>query len=175
MRHAPTGRQSSTPARDGLEAGIPMSRQPVRRTWTPTVRGMALPAWLPVAPPGVPQPQVWWLAQQRLKAELTSAQYSSWLANTDLYRRPDGFLVLVTRSTFAAEHIAQRWGERIAWVLSQVTGQRCPLEVRPWRPRDGRPRGESQGHLMVAPERGALAMPAALPPVRMASRSDPVP
>ena len=73
---------------------------------------------------------LWLMAQQRLRAELTPAQYSSWLANTDLYRAPDGVLVLVTRTTFAAELIARRWGERIQWVLGDITGRACPVAVQ---------------------------------------------
>src|SRR5258706_611851 len=54
-----------------------------------------------VATPYVSMAHLWLMAQQRLRTELTPAQYSSWLGSTDLYRAPDGALVLVTRTTFA--------------------------------------------------------------------------
>jgi hypothetical protein len=84
--------------------------------------------------PYVPMAQVWRMAQQRLRAELTPAQYSSWLVNTELYRAPDGALVLVTRTTFAAELIARRWGERIQWALGDIMGLVVPLTVQMRRP-----------------------------------------
>ena len=70
---------------------------------------------------------LWQVARQRLREDLTAAQYTSWLVGTDLVRAPDGTYVLLTRTTFAAEHIHRQWGERIAWILSGVTGRRCTL------------------------------------------------
>jgi DnaA N-terminal domain len=83
-----------------------------------------------VVTPDVPMAHLWHMARQRLRADLTPAQYSSWLVNTELYRVPDGSLVLVTGTTFAAELIARRWGERIQWVLSEITGRVVTLTVR---------------------------------------------
>jgi hypothetical protein len=86
------------------------------------------------ASPYVSMTHLWRMVQQRLRADLTSAQYSSWLANTELYRAPDDALVLVTRTTFAAELIARRWGARIHSMLCEITGQGVPLRVQRRRP-----------------------------------------
>jgi chromosomal replication initiation ATPase DnaA len=94
-----------------------------------------------VARPYVPMAPLWRMAQQRLRAELTPAQYGSWLVNTDLYRAPDGSLVLVTHTTFAAELIARRWGERIQWVLGDIMSQVVPLTVKMQRPGSAVPDG----------------------------------
>jgi hypothetical protein len=89
----------------------------------------------------VPMGPLWHIARQRLRADLTPAQFSSWLANTDLYRAPDGALVLVTRNTFAAELIARRWGERIQWILGDISGHACTFVVKTRRPSGAVPDG----------------------------------
>jgi hypothetical protein len=94
-----------------------------------------------VASPYVPMAPLWRMARERLRAELTPAQYSSWLVNTDLYRAPDGALVLVAHTTFAAELIARRWGERIQWVLGDIMSQVVPLTVKMQRPGSAVPDG----------------------------------
>lgn len=86
------------------------------------------------ASPYVSMTHLWRMVQQRLRAELTSAQFNSWLANTELYRAPDDALVLLTRTTFAAELIARRWGARISSMLREITGQGVPLRVQRRRP-----------------------------------------
>jgi hypothetical protein len=105
-----------------------------------------------------PMGHLWHIARQRLRADLTPAQYSSWLANTDLYCAPDGSLVLATRSTFAAELIARRWSERIQWVLSDITGRACTLTVTTRRPSSAAPTAEGHpAHLTSHTHSGAGA------------------
>jgi hypothetical protein len=84
--------------------------------------------------PYEPMRHLWFLARQNLRAELTPAQYGSWLADTELVRAADGSLVVVTRTNFAADLIARRWGDRIRWLLGQITGRDQALAVAVRRP-----------------------------------------
>ena len=89
----------------------------------------------------LPVRHLWCMARQRLRADLTAAQYSSWLVNTELYRGSDGSLVLRAGTTFAADLIARRWGQRIQWILSDMTGQVATLSVRAQLPGSDVPEG----------------------------------
>ena len=73
---------------------------------------------------------LWQMARQRLRADVSAAQYTSWLVGTDLVRAPDGTYLLLTRTTFAAEHISRIWGHRIAWILREITGRPCVLNTQ---------------------------------------------
>lgn len=80
--------------------------------------------------PREPMWHLWLLVRQRLRANLTQAQFSSWLVNTKLYRTSDSTLVLVTHSAYAAELIDLRWGERIRQIIHEITGQDIVLTIR---------------------------------------------
>lgn len=82
---------------------------------------------------------LWQMVRQHLRADVTAAQYTSWLVGTALVRAPDGTYVLLTRTTFAAEHISRLWGQRIARILGGMTGRPCVLTFQ--RRLDGVPDG----------------------------------
>jgi hypothetical protein len=81
------------------------------------------------APPHVAVPHISSMEQQRLRAELTLAQYFTWFVMTKRSRTSDGAMVLVTHSSCAAEFIARNWGDHFRWTLSNMTGRTCPLTL----------------------------------------------
>ncbi|MBF6589554.1 MAG: chromosomal replication initiator protein DnaA [Ktedonobacterales bacterium] len=73
--------------------------------------------------------QVWHAAQERLRREMTRAQFETWLRGTHLRAADDGATILNVRTTFAKELLENRYRERIAAVIAEVTGRPCALRI----------------------------------------------
>jgi chromosomal replication initiator protein DnaA len=74
--------------------------------------------------------QVWRTALERLRREMTRAQFDAWLRGTQLVETgEDGVAVLRVRTTFAREMLETRFRERIEAAIHEVTNQRCRLRV----------------------------------------------
>jgi chromosomal replication initiator protein len=72
---------------------------------------------------------VWRAAQERLRQEMTRAQFDTWLRGTWLADDRDGVTVLCVRTTFAKELLETRYRERIEAAIASVTGKSCTLEL----------------------------------------------
>jgi chromosomal replication initiator protein DnaA len=72
---------------------------------------------------------IWRGAQERLRQEMSSAQFETWLRGTQLRLDEDGVAELQVRTTFAKELLESRYRERIEAAIASVTGQPCALEV----------------------------------------------
>jgi chromosomal replication initiator protein len=72
---------------------------------------------------------VWRGAQERLRQEMSSAQFETWLRGTQLHLAEDGAAELEVRTTFAKELLESRYRERIEAAIAGVTGQPCALQV----------------------------------------------
>jgi chromosomal replication initiator protein len=72
---------------------------------------------------------IWRGAQERLRQEMSSAQFETWLRGTQLRIDEDGAAELQVRTTFAKELLESRYRERIEAAIASVTGQPCALEV----------------------------------------------
>ncbi|HEX6122731.1 MAG TPA: chromosomal replication initiator protein DnaA [Ktedonobacterales bacterium] len=72
---------------------------------------------------------IWRAAQERLRREMTPAQFDTWLRGTSLAADDDGTSVLCVRSTFAKELLESRYRERIQAAIGEVTGQQCALRI----------------------------------------------
>ncbi len=72
---------------------------------------------------------VWRAAQDRLRQQMTRAQFDTWLRGTWLDVGDDGATVLRVRTTFAKELLETRFRERIEAAVSEVTGKPCRLSV----------------------------------------------
>lgn len=72
---------------------------------------------------------VWHSAQERLRQQMTRAQFDTWLRGTWLSASADGVTTLCVRTTFAKEQLETRFRERIAAAISEVTGQSCVLRI----------------------------------------------
>jgi chromosomal replication initiator protein len=72
---------------------------------------------------------VWRAAQERLRQEMTRAQFDTWLRGTWLADDRDGVTVLCVRTTFARELLETRYRERIEAAIASVTGKSCTLEL----------------------------------------------
>jgi chromosomal replication initiation ATPase DnaA len=70
---------------------------------------------------------VWRGAQERLRQEMSSAQFETWLRGTQLRLDEDGAAELQVRTTFAKELLESRYRERIEAAIASVTGQPCAL------------------------------------------------
>ncbi len=73
--------------------------------------------------------QVWRAAQQRLRPQMTGAQFETWLGGTSLARATNGAAVLSVRTTFAREMLETRFRERIETAIREVTGKPCSLRI----------------------------------------------
>ncbi len=73
--------------------------------------------------------QVWRAAQQRLRPQMTGAQFETWLGGTSLARATNGAAVLNVRTTFAREMLETRFRERIEAAIREVTGKPCSLHI----------------------------------------------
>jgi chromosomal replication initiator protein DnaA len=72
---------------------------------------------------------VWRGAQERLRQEMSSAQFETWLRGTQLLLDEDGAAELQVRTTFAKELLESRYRERIEAAIAGVIGAPCALEV----------------------------------------------
>lgn len=72
---------------------------------------------------------VWHSAQERLRQQMTRAQFDTWLRGTWLSASADGVTTLCVRTTFAKEQLETRFRERIAAAIGEVTGQSCVLRI----------------------------------------------
>jgi chromosomal replication initiator protein len=72
---------------------------------------------------------VWRAALERLRRELSRAQYDTWLRGTHLAFTDDGVCVLRVRTTFAKDMLETRYRERIGAAIAEVTGEPCRLEI----------------------------------------------
>jgi chromosomal replication initiator protein len=72
---------------------------------------------------------IWRGAQERLRQEMSSAQFETWLRGTQLHLDADGAAELQVRTTFAKELLESRYRERIEAAIASVTGQPCALAV----------------------------------------------
>ncbi|HEX8033758.1 MAG TPA: DnaA/Hda family protein, partial [Ktedonobacterales bacterium] len=72
---------------------------------------------------------VWRSAQERLRQQMTRAQFDTWLRGTWLSTSADGLMTLCVRTTFAKEQLETRFRERIAAAIGEVTGQSCVLRI----------------------------------------------
>ena len=72
---------------------------------------------------------VWRAAQERLRQQMTRAQFDTWLRGTWLTSSGDGATLLCVRTTFAKELLESRYLDRIAAAIAGVTGQPCALRV----------------------------------------------
>jgi chromosomal replication initiator protein len=92
--------------------------------------------------------QVWRAAQQRLRPQMTGAQFETWLGGTSLARATNGAAVLSVRTTFAREMLETRFRERIEVAIREVTGKHCSLRivVAPEGPADDEPEPAPASH-----------------------------
>ena len=73
---------------------------------------------------------VWRAALDRLRRELTRAQFDTWLRGTQLTAAgEDGIATLRVRTTFARELLESRYRERIEAAITDVTGHPCRLRI----------------------------------------------
>ncbi|HLJ80229.1 MAG TPA: DnaA/Hda family protein, partial [Ktedonobacterales bacterium] len=72
---------------------------------------------------------VWRAAQERLRQQMTRAQFDTWLRGTWLSPASDGATLLCVRTTFAKELLESRFRDRIEAAIAGVTGQPCRLRV----------------------------------------------
>ncbi|HEY7781008.1 MAG TPA: chromosomal replication initiator protein DnaA [Ktedonobacterales bacterium] len=73
---------------------------------------------------------VWRAALDRLRGEMTRAQFDTWLRGTDLaHDGEDGVAVLRVGTAFARAQLESRFRERIELAIAQVTGHPCVLRV----------------------------------------------
>ena len=72
---------------------------------------------------------VWRTAQERLRQQMTRAQFDTWLRGTWLASASDGATLLCVRTTFAKELLESRFRDRIEAAIASVTGQPCRLRV----------------------------------------------
>lgn len=72
---------------------------------------------------------VWRAAQDRLRQQMSRAQFETWLGGTWLTMAEDGATVLAVRTTFARELLETRFRDRIESAITSVTGQPCTLRI----------------------------------------------
>jgi chromosomal replication initiator protein len=72
---------------------------------------------------------VWRVALDRLRRELSRAEFDTWLRNTQLVTGDDGASVLRARTTFAKDMLETRYRERIEAAIAQVSGEQISLRI----------------------------------------------
>jgi chromosomal replication initiator protein DnaA len=72
---------------------------------------------------------VWRTAQERLRQQMSRAQFDTWLRGTWLAPSEGEETILCVRSTFARELLQTRYRERIEAAIAEVTGRPCRLRV----------------------------------------------
>jgi chromosomal replication initiator protein len=96
---------------------------------------------------------VWRAALERLRRELSRAQFDTWLRGTQLALMDDGGCVLRVRTTFAKDMLETRYLDRIEAAIAQVAGEPFALRIAVVA-------GESD---LAAAEDGARAIPSRRP------------
>ena len=72
---------------------------------------------------------VWRAALERLRRELSRAQFDTWLRGTQLVQTDGGECVLRVRTTFAKDMLETRYRDRIEAAIAEVSGEPCALEI----------------------------------------------
>jgi chromosomal replication initiator protein len=72
---------------------------------------------------------IWRAAQERLRQQLTHAQFETWLRGTHLTALEDGQVVLQVRSSYAKDVLEGRYLQRIEEAISGAMGQICSLSI----------------------------------------------
>jgi len=72
---------------------------------------------------------IWREAQERLRPQMTRAQFDTWLRGTRLSTLEQGAAMLAVRTTFAKELLESQYRERIEAAIAAVTGRPCALSV----------------------------------------------
>jgi chromosomal replication initiator protein len=72
---------------------------------------------------------VWRAALERLRRELSRAQFDTWLRDTQLVQPDGGECVLRVRTTFAKDMLETRYRDRIEAAIAEVSGEPCALEI----------------------------------------------
>ena len=101
---------------------------------------------------------VWRAAQERLRQEMTRAQFDTWLRGTHLDTSVEGEAVLSVRSTFAKEMLERRFHERIEAAVAEVTGRACRMHIEVGGADDEAAPKTVQALAGATAERGALGL-----------------
>ena len=72
---------------------------------------------------------VWRAALERLRRELSRAQFDTWLRGTQLEGVDDGVCELRVRTTFAKDMLETRYRDRIEAAIAEVAGAPCALRI----------------------------------------------
>ena len=72
---------------------------------------------------------VWRAALERLRRELSRAQFDTWLRGTQLEGAEDGSYELRVRTTFAKDMLETRYRDRIEAAIAGVAGAPCVLRI----------------------------------------------
>ena len=72
---------------------------------------------------------VWRAALERLRRELSRAQFDTWLRGTQLVLTDGGDCVLRVRTTFAKDMLETRYRDRIEAAIAEVSGEPCALQI----------------------------------------------
>lgn len=118
--------------------------------------------------------QVWRAAQDRLRQQMSKAQFDTFFGGTWLAEGEDGATLLCVRTTFAKESLERHFRDRISAAIAAVTGQLCALRVvvaLPEPTADERATGRAVAHARAT--RGSQAGTRAPAPGRMASATVP--
>jgi chromosomal replication initiator protein len=118
--------------------------------------------------------QVWRAAQDRLRQQMSKAQFDTFFGGTWLAEGEDGATLLCVRTTFAKESLERHFRDRISAAIAAVTGQLCALRVvvaLPESTADERATGRTVAHARAT--RGSQAGTRAPAPGRMASLTVP--
>jgi chromosomal replication initiator protein len=89
---------------------------------------------------------VWRAALERLRRELSRAQYDTWLRGTQLAITEDRGSVLRVRTTFAKDMLETRYRDRIEAAIADVTGEPCRLEIAVMAGESDAAEAEEVGH-----------------------------
>ncbi|HEU5439569.1 MAG TPA: chromosomal replication initiator protein DnaA [Ktedonobacterales bacterium] len=114
--------------------------------------------------------QVWRAAQDRLRQQMSKAQFDTFFGGTWLAEGEDGATLLCVRTTFAKESLERHFRDRISAAIAAVTGQLCALRVVVAPPEsngDERAAGRTIAHARAT--RGSQASTRASAAGRMAS------
>ena len=93
---------------------------------------------------------VWRAALERLRRELSRAQYDTWLRGTQLVLTDDGACELRVRTTFAKDMLETRYRDRIEAAIAEVAGAPCVLRIAVLAGEN-----DSDGDESPSPRRGA--------------------
>lgn len=72
---------------------------------------------------------VWRAALERLRRELSRAQFDTWLRGTQLVQTDGGECVLRVRTTFAKDMLETRYRDRIEAAIAEVAGEQHTLTI----------------------------------------------